>query len=117
MKKLFAVLIALLCIMSLVACQSKTSNESRDIITIYNRNFAIEGEPTLDLPADYEYIGDLPKDAANKTGLDGCKMYVINTRNSFTDFYLYQECDMPTNENIKENNQSQMAYVHWVLTD
>ena len=73
--------------------------------------------PVNELPEGYEYIGDLSEDAANDTGLAGCKMYAVKEKNSFEDFYLYQECGTPISEDTVDTTQRQWAYVQWVVAE
>ena len=69
------------------------------------------------MPEGYEYIGVLSEDAANGTGLEGCKMYAVKEKDSFRDFYLYQECGTPTGNATVDNAKRQWAYVHWSLQE
>lgn len=87
------------------------------MITMYGKNYIAPYMPVDKLPDEYEYIGELSEDAANDTGLAGCKMYVVAEKDSLLDFYLYQECGTPISIDTVDNTQRQMAYVQWVLTE
>ena len=120
MKRIVALVIGLITILVLTGCSHRGELVTGDLppmITIYNRNYVAPYMPVNELPDSYEYIGNLSKEAANDTGLEGCQMYVIKELDSFNDFYLYQECGMPIDENTVDTTQLQWAYVQWILTE
>lgn len=119
MKKSTMFICAFMALLTLAGC-SNISNDSTSggimpIITIYNKDYISSDMVVSELPAGYEYIGDLPDDAANDTGFAGCKMYAIKELNSLSDFYLYQETENITNESETSTEQPQWNYVRWVL--
>ena len=121
MKKSFAGILVTICILLLAGCNKQQTVESPDTpapsIVIYNQHFYAPDIPVNVLPEGYEYIGVLPEDAANDTGLEGCKMYAIKEMDSFCDFYLYQECGTPVGPNTVDTTKRQWAYVRWELKE
>ena len=121
MKKLTAFVLTLIFTMTLAGCSihenTERSGDTAPAITLYGRQYAAPYMPIDELPDGYEYIGDLPEDAANDTGLAGCKMYAVKELDSFPDFYLYQECGTPVDGNTVDTAQLQWAYVQWILSD
>ena len=112
--------IGLVIILALTGCSQSGEDVTGDLppmITINNKNYVAPYMPVDELPDGYEYIGDLPKEAANDTGVGGCHMYVIKETDSFSDFYLYQECGTPIDENTVDTTQLQWAYVQWILNE
>lgn len=99
------------------APEEPACGDTAPAITIQGKNYYAPHMPVDELPEGYEYIGDLPKDAANDTGLEGCKMYAVKELDSFPDFYLYQECGTPIDENTVDPSQRQWAYVQWISPD
>ena len=93
------------------------TGETAPMITINGRNYVAPYMPVDELPEGYSGIGALSKEDANDTGLEGCEMYAVKEKSSFTDFYLYQECGTPIGENMVDSTQRQWAYVQWVLTE
>ena len=120
MKRIVSAILLVTCFLLLVGCskqQAEEPNETAPSIVIDNQHFYAPNMPVNELPDGYEYIGVLSKDAANGTGLDGCKMYAIKGKDSFRDFYLYQECGTPIGNNTVDNTKRQWAYVHWLLRE
>ena len=121
MKKNFSVILLAACILLLVGCSKQQKVEAPNTpapsIVINNQHFYAPNMPVNELPEGYEYIGVLSEDAANGTGLEGCKMYAIKEKDSFHDFYLYQECGTPIGNNIVDTTKRQWAYVHWSLRE
>lgn len=119
MKKSTMLICAFMALLTLAGCSSisndSTSGNTMPVITIYNKDYIASDMVVSELPTGYEYIGDLPDDAANDTGLAGCKMYAIKELNSLSDFYLYQETESITNESATSTEQPQWNYVRWVL--
>lgn len=113
-------LVLLLLLLLLAGCSSAAepvTGAAAPMITIYGRNYVAPHMPVDELPQGYAYIGELSAEHANDTGLEGCKMYAEVTADSFTDFYLYQECGTPIGENMVDSTQRQWAYVRWIRTD
>lgn len=70
--------------------------------------------PISDLSDDFECVGEITEEEANDTGLQGCKYYANKYLNSFDEFYVYQECGTPVDENTVDSTKRQWAYVKWV---
>jgi len=120
MKKIASVILLVTCILLLAGCgkqQAEEPNSPAPSIVIYNQHFYAPDMPVNELPEEYEYIGVLPEDAANGTGLEGCKMYAVKEKDSFRDFYLYQECGTPIGNNTVDTTKRQWAYVHWSISE
>ena len=120
MKRIIPVILLVICLLLLVGCsklQAEEPNEPAPSIVIDNQHFYAPNMPVNELPDGYEYIGVLSKDAANGTGLDGCKMYAVTDADSLRDFYLYQECGTPVGNNTVDTTKRQWAYVHWSLRE
>ncbi len=122
MKKWMIFILAVLFAFTAASCspENKTNKATGDLpptITIFAREYVAPYMPVNELPEGYEYIGDLSEDAASDTGLAGCKMYAVKEKNSFEDFYLYQECGTPINEDTVDTTQRQWAYVQWVVAE
>lgn len=120
MKRIIPVILLVICLLLLVGCsklQAEEPNEPAPSIVIDNQYFYAPNMPVCELPEGYEYIGVLSEDAANGTGLEGCKMYAIKEKDSFCDFYLYQECGTPIGNNTVDSTKRQWAYVHWSIRE
>lgn len=121
MKKIFSVILMATWILLLVGCSKQPDvdapNAPAPSIVIDNQHFYAPNMPVSELPEGYVYIGVLPEEAANGTGLEGYKMYAIEGKNNFGDFYLYQECGTPIDNNTVDNTKRQWAYVHWSLKE
>ena len=120
MKKAILLILTFIFVIALLGCSSQENNVKRDIaptITLYDRQYVAPYMPIDELPGGYEYLGDLPEDAANDTGLAGCKMYAVKELDSLSDFYLYQECAASVDENTVDATRRQWAYVQWVLSN
>lgn len=116
MKKLIVIVLCLMLAFSLIGCGAKESpvGDRPPMITIYGKNFMASHMPISELPEDYKYIGELPEEAANDTGLAGCKMYAVTELDTLSDFYLFQECGTPISGNTVDSTQRQWAYVQWI---
>lgn len=120
MKRIVSSILLVTCFLLLVGCskqQTEEPNEPAPSIVIDDQHFYAPDMPVNELPEGYEYIGVLSEDAANGTGLEGCKMYAIKEKDSFRDFFLYQECGTPIGNNTVDNTKRQWAYVHWLLRE
>ena len=121
MKKFLSVIFMATCIFLLVGCNNQKNVEAPNTpapsIVIYNQHFYAPNMPVSELPEGYEYIGELPENAANGTGLEGCKMYAMKEMDSLRDFYLYQECGTPIGNNTVDTTKRQWAYVHWQVKE
>ena len=47
------------------------------MLILHDKNYVASYMPVDELPDGYEYIGELAKEQANDTGLEGCKMYAL----------------------------------------
>ena len=115
MKRTIFILLLVTCTL-LVGCGKQKAEEPSapaPSIVINNQHYYAPDMPVNELPEGYEYIGVLSEDAANGTGLEGCKMYAVKEKDSFRDFYLYQECGTPVGNNTVDTTKQQWAYVHW----
>lgn len=121
MKKTVFVILLAICMFLLVACGQQQNAEAPNTpapsIVINDQHFYAPNMPVNELPEGYEYIGVLSEAAANGTGLEGCKMYAIKEKDSFRDFYLYQECGTPIGNNTVDTTKRQWAYVQWSLNE
>lgn len=116
MKKYAVFVLGVIYILTLAGCatrQGEMRPATAPMITINGNNYFAPYMPVDELPNGYEYIGDLPEECANDTGLAGCKMYGIKELDSFPDFYLYQECGTPISEDTMDRSLRQWAYVQW----
>lgn len=84
------------------------------MLTINGENYIAEGMPISELPDDFEFMGEITAEEANYSGLDGCNYYANKYISSFDEFYVYQECGTPIDENTIDSTQRQWAYVKWV---
>lgn len=121
MKRLIAIALVLTFLFILIGCASRQTEiktgETAPTITIYDKNYVAPYTPIDELPDGYAYIGDLSEEDTNDTGLAGCKMYAIKELNSLSDFYLYQKCAIPIDENTVDSTQQQWMYMQWVLSE
>lgn len=119
MKKLAVFVLAAMMPLALVGCSSgksleKTTGDIAPRLTIEGTNYVAPYMPVNELPEGYVYTTDITEEQANDTGLAGCKMYDIPERDSLPDFYVYQECGTPIDENTIDSTKIQWAYVQWV---
>lgn len=68
--------------------------------------------PEDSLPDGYVYVGELSDEAANDTGLNGCKYYANPDVPDIV--YVYQECGTPVSRDTVDTMRRQWAYVQWV---
>ena len=101
----------------LVEDTQETANDVAPMIDIYGQKYVAPYMPVEKLPEGYTYLGELQKTEANGTGLEGCKMYAVAELNSIPDFYLYQECGTPIDENTIDSTKIQWAYMQWVKAE
>ena len=121
MKRIVSLVLVVIIMSVLTGCSqtdgTATSGDLPPMITINSRNYVAPHMSVDKLPDGYNYIGDLSNEEANDTGLEGCSIYAIKERDGFDDFYLYQECGTPIDENTVDSSQRQWAYVQWILTE
>lgn len=101
------VLICVLASLSIFSGCTSNKNDTRTggtmpIITIYNRDYTASDMTVSELPLGYEYIGDLPREASNDTGLEGCKMYAIKRVWHIAYLYFFQHLHL---DEIQKYNQ------------
>ena len=121
MKKLVALVLTLVCALGLVGCGATLKNKdevvSEDlppILIMREQHFIAYDMPISELPDDLECMGEITEEEANGTGLQGCKYYANKYLSSFVEFYVYQECGTPVDENAVDSTKRQWAYVKWV---
>lgn len=118
MKKLKVLVIVFVCLVELVGCVPKNNDVDSGAIppmlVMNNEYYVIRGIPITKLPENYECMGEITEKEANDTGLQGCKYYANKFISSFDEFYVYQECGTPIDENTVDPMQRQWAYVKWV---
>lgn len=118
MKKLIALVLTLTCVFGFVGCvQKKIETDSgalSPMLVKNNEHYIAREMPVSELPKDFEYMGEITEKEANGTGLQGCKYYANKYISSFDEFYVYQECGTPIDENTINPEQRQWAYVKWV---
>ena len=121
MKRIIALVLGLIVISTLGACSSEPSGAFTGTlpptIIIDDRNYLAPNMPVNELPDGYEYIGDLSREEANNTGLEGCQMYAFTEDDSLNDFYLYQKCGTPISKDTVDNTRIQWAYVQWTFRE
>lgn len=116
MKKLTALVLIMVCVL-VAGCGEKPETKTGDLppmIDMAGQKYTAPDMPVNELPEGYTYMGELTAEQANNTGLEGCKMYAAAELDSIPDFYLYQECGTPVDDNIVDNEKIQWAYVHWI---
>ena len=121
MKKLAVLVLTLICVSSLFGCGStlKSKNEAdtgtlTPMLIMEKQHFFADDIPISELPDNFEYMGEITEEQANNTDLQGCKYYANKYISSFDEFYVYQECGTPVDENIVDTTKHQWAYVKWV---
>lgn len=98
-------------------CENKPETAAGDLppmIDMAGQKYIAPYMPVDELPEGYTYMGELTEAQANDTGLEGCKMYAVTELDSIPDFYLYQECGTPVDDNTVDSEKIQWAYVQWI---
>ena len=120
MKKILPLVLLLAVVLSFSGCGNQVKNKPPyeimlpPMIDIYGQKYTAVDMPVKELPDGYTYLGELTKEEAYTTGLEGCKMFVVAELNSIPDFYLYQECGTPIDESTIDTTKKQWAYVKWI---
>ena len=121
MKRLAVLVLTLMCILGLVGCglTLKSKNEADTgalppMLIMGKQHFFADDMPISELPDNFECMGEITEEEANNTDLQGCKYYANKYISSFDEFYVYQECGTPVDENIVDTTKRQWAYVKWV---
>lgn len=119
MKKLTVFILSLVCVLLLVGC-NRDANESVTgdlppmLIMDGEHYIANSMSVVSELSDDFECMGTITAEEANDTGLQGHKYYANRYISSFDEFYVYQECATPVDENTLDSTNLQWAYVKWV---
>ena len=114
MKQIVSLLLSLFLIVAFSGCHNSVdTGDMPPMIDMYGQKYVAPNMPVNELPQGYTYLGELSKEQANGTGLEGCKMYAVTELNSIPDFYLYQECGTPIDDNTVDSEKIQWAYVQW----
>ena len=115
MKQIVSLLLSLFLIVAFSGCHNSVdTGDMPPMIDMYGQKYVAPNMPVNELPQGYTYLGELSKEQANGTGLEGCKMYAVTELNSIPDFYLYQECGTPIDDNTVDSEKIQCAYVQWL---
>ena len=122
MKKLVALVLTLVCALGLVGWLRSNSKNKDEVVSgdlppiliMREEHFIAYDMPISELPDDLECMGEITEEEANGTGLQGCKYYANKYLSSFVEFYVYQECGTPVDENAVDSTKRQWAYVKWV---
>ena len=115
MKQIISLLLSLFLIVTFSGCHNSVdTGDMPPMIDMYGQKYVAPNMPVNELPQGYTYLGELSKEQANGTGLEGCKMYAVTELNSIPDFYLYQECGTPIDDNTVDSEKIQWAYVQWI---
>ena len=115
MKQIISLLLSLFLIVTFSGCHNSVdTGDMPPMIDMYGQKYVAPNMPVNELPQGYTYLGELSKEQANGTGLEGCKMYAVTELDSIPDFYLYQECGTPIDDNTVDSEKIQWAYVQWI---
>ena len=115
MKQIISLLLSLFLIVTFSGCHNSVdTGDMPPMIDMYGQKHVAPNMPVNELPQGYTYLGELSKEQANGTGLEGCKMYAVTELDSIPDFYLYQECGTPIDDNTVDSEKIQWAYVQWI---
>ena len=120
MKKRSLFALALLMLLMVSGCGSSAGDITGDLppmIVLEGKKYTAPYMPVNELPEGYTYWGDLTAAQANDTGLAGCGIYVNAESDGIPDFYLYQECGTPIDENTIDSTKIQWAYVQWIQVE
>lgn len=118
MKRITSVLLSAFMILSFAGCgknasQENVSGDLPPMIEVFGNYYTALDMPVNQLPDGYPYLGELTESQANDTGLSGHKMYAQTVLDSVPDFYVYQQCGTPVDENTIDSEKIQWAYVKW----
>lgn len=121
MRRWMLMVLTVICIFGMSGC-GKTADGKGDVasgdlppmLVMGNCNYIAREMPVSELPENFECMGEITEQEANDTGLQGCKYYANKYISSFDEFYVYQECGTPIDENTVDPEQRQWAYVKWV---
>ena len=117
MKKIMPLVLVLIMMLTFSGSGNKPEVKTGDLppmIDMAGQKYVAPNMPVDELPEGYTYMGELTGKQANGTGLEGCKMYALTELDSIPDFYLYQECGTPIDDNTVDSENIQWAYVQWI---
>ena len=115
MKQIISLLLLLFLFVTFLCCHySLVTLFMPPLLVLYGQIYVVSIMSVNELPQGYTYLGELSKEQANGTGLEGCKMYAVTELDSIPDFYLYQECGTPIDDNTVDSEKIQWAYVQWI---
>lgn len=124
MKKIISILLFICLIMSITACskngssQAEIPNAPAPKIVIKEKDYyATELTIVNELPEGYEYMGELSEGELKYAHIDGNKYYVNKSREALYDFYVYQECGTPIDDETVDSTKRQWAYVKWSIEE
>ena len=124
MKRIISTLMILCLIFSAAACSTsqpdedeKTYDRAPVIVINGNEYFADIVSIVNELPDGYEYGGKLTEEQIKYAYINGTEYYFDKHRENLYDFYVYQECGTPVDDENVDNTKRQWAYVRWSLKE
>ena len=124
MKRIISTLMILCLIFSAAACSTsqpdeneKTYDSAPVIVINGNEYFADIASIANELPDGYEYGGKLTEEQIKYAYINGTEYYFDKQRENLYDFYVYQECGTPVDDENVDNTKRQWAYVRWSLKE
>lgn len=124
MKRIISTLMILCLIFSAAACSTsqpdedeKTYDRAPVIVINGNEYFADIASIANELPDGYEYGGKLTEEQIKYAYINGTEYYFDKHRENLYDFYVYQECGTPVDDENVDNTKRQWAYVRWSLKE
>ena len=124
MKRIISTLMILCLIFSAAACSTsqpdedeKTYDRAPVIVINGNEYFADIASIVNELPDGYEYGGKLTEEQIKYAYINGTEYYFDKHRENLYDFYVYQECGTPVDDENVDNTKGQWAYVRWSLKE
>ena len=83
MKQIISLLLSLFLIVAFSGCHNSVdTGDMPPMIDMYGQKYVAPNMPVNELPQGYTYLGELSKEQANGTGLEGCKMYAVTELDS-----------------------------------
>lgn len=124
MKRIISTLMILCLIFSAAACSTsqpdedeKTYDSAPVIVINGNEYFADIASIVNELPDGYEYGGKLTEEQIKYAYINGTEYYLDKHKENLYDFYVYQECGTPVDDENVDNTKRQWAYVRWSLKE
>ena len=124
MKRIISTLMILCLIFSAAACSTsqpdedeKTYDRAPVIVINGNEYFADIASIVNELPDGYGYGGKLTEEQIKYAYINGTEYYFDKHRENLYDFYVYQECGTPVDDENVDNTKRQWAYVRWSLKE